>query len=162
MARADRPPHPTPRRDPNTENWRMTLREVFALRRNGYSGPFWNGLGLFIVGFVLLLPTNTFETADSYNLMADIASELGWGVFAVGCSLFTIVASLQRHPREVSIGSLVAAFAWMGLFFSTMAANPEGLLGPICGVLWLRCLSLYREFREDFDPVTGNRWEPHV
>ena len=125
----------------------QTVQGIFGLRRNGYSGPFFMGLMLFAVGVSLLLPYDTFSTAESYDVMEDWASEIGWGVFMVAASGHIVIASLRRQPEFVALGALTAAFGWLVTTVSVGLANPEGLLFPIVGILCLRAVSIHNEFK---------------
>lgn len=126
---------------------RQTARGIFNLRRNGYSGPFFMGLMLFVVGASLLMPYETFATAESYDVMSEWASEIGWGVFMVAASAHIIVASLRRQPEFVALGALTAAFGWLVVTVSVGLANPEGILFPIVGILCIRSVSIHNEFK---------------
>jgi predicted exporter len=124
----------------------LTIKEVFALRRNGYSGPFFMALLLMGAGIQLLIPNETFGDQDKYRVMAEFASEEAWGIGMVGIALMLTVACLARKPREVALASLPAALAWFIVFGSFTAARPVSVIVPITFVLILRCISLYREF----------------
>lgn len=135
--------------------WRETLREVFALRRNGYSGPFFVGLTLLMMAGWLLLPWNTFETSPSYSLMSNFAIEEFWAALMAFPSLLMVVSSLRRRPREVAIGALMAAFIWFLVMCSFAVGNVASVTVPFSLVMTFRCLSIMREFKDYFDPVTG-------
>jgi hypothetical protein len=141
---------------------RLTIKEIFALRRNGYSGPFFMGMTLFLSGLWLLLPFwSTFEELPAnYEIASQFASEEAWGFFMIAASLVTIISALARKPREVAIGALMAAGAWFLLLASVIASSLAGIVVPIMFVLMVRSVSLFREFRLAFDPVTGERY-PH-
>lgn len=38
------------------------IGSIYRLRRNGYSGPFFIGLTMFVIGLQLLLPYDSFST----------------------------------------------------------------------------------------------------
>ena len=134
---------------------RETIKEVFALRRNGYSGPFFVAAMMFAMGAWFIYPTETFATSSTYDVMEELASELAWGVALVGNSLIMLIACLGRWSREVSIAALVSAGLWFIVFASYAAGNPLSAVVPLTLILTFRSLSLFKEFRRDFDPVTG-------
>lgn len=135
--------------------WRETMREVLALRRNGYSGPFFVGLTLFLMGFWLMLPMETFGTSPVYDLMEEFAIEEFWGAIMSGTALIMVISSLRRRPREVALGSLVAAFVWFLVAASFAAGSYQSVTVPFSLVMTFRCLSLMREFKDNFDANTG-------
>jgi len=138
---------------------RFLIQSVMRLRRNGYSGPFFIGLMLFVCGVQLLIPNDTFVTSISYDVMGEWASEEAWGVFFIACSSFIIISSVKRKPEMVAVGALVAGFGWLVTWVSVLLGNPEGLLMPIVGVLTVRCVSLFREFTErQSDPHLTGPW----
>jgi len=136
-------------------NYRQTMREVFALRRNGYSGPFFVGMTLFLMGVWLMLPLETFSTSVTYSLMSKFAIEEFWGAIMSGTALIMVISALRRRPREVALGALVASFIWFLMASSFAAGNIASLSVPFSFVMTFRCLSIMREFKDTFDPVTG-------
>ena len=134
---------------------KQTIQEIFALRRNGYSGPFFQGLVVFCMGMWVLVFEDTFAVSEKYALMEEFASELAWGVGLIIISSLIIIGSLSRKPREVAIGSAVIGGAWFLMFASFIAASPASPMNAIAFVMILRCMSLFREFMTQFDPVTG-------
>lgn len=136
----------------------QTIREVFALSRNGYSGPFFVGAMLFGVGGWLMAPWETFPNSPVYAFMAEQASEFAWGMFMVITSLVLLVSSLARKPREVAIGALLSAAAWFAMFCSFALGHPQSVTVPLTFVLFLRSLSIHREFKYYFDPITGEAY----
>lgn len=131
------------------------IGSIYRLRRNGYSGPFFIGLTMFVIGLQLLLPYDSFSTAPSYAVMRAWAAEGTWAVFFIFCSTFMTVASIKRKPGLVSVGALVAAFAWLVTWASVVIGNPGGILMPITLVMTVRCMSIFREFAERRD-------DPHL
>lgn len=132
-------------------------REVLALRRNGYSGPFWNGMTTAALGLFILMPWFRFDSTPTYRLMGEFMSEAAWGLFMVATSTLVIVSALKRRPRDVAHASVGVAFTWMVLFLSVVATHPRALIVPVALVLWIRNLTLYREFTIEFDADTGRR-----
>jgi len=134
---------------------KQTILEIFALRRNGYSGPFFQGLLIFCMGMWVLVFEDTFAGSQKYDLMEEFASELAWGVGLIVCSALIIIGALSRKPREVAMGSAVIGAAWFLMFASFIAASPASPMNAIAFVMVLRCVSLFREFWTQFDHVTG-------
>lgn len=132
-----------------------TIREVFALRRNGYSGPFFQGLTVAAMGAWIIYPNNTFDVFEKYDLMAEFASEEAWGTGLIASSLIIIVGALSRKPREVALGSIIIGAAWLLMFASFFAVTPESTINAVAIVMVLRNASIFREFMTQFDPVTG-------
>ncbi len=135
-----------------------TTRELLALRRNGYSGPFFVGMTMLGMGGWLLGSWDTFPNSPVYDFMADQASEFAWGVFLVMTSLILIISSLARKPREVALGGLLAAAAWFALFCSFALGHAASVTVPLTFVLFIRSLSIHQEFKFHFDPVTGEAY----
>lgn len=133
---------------------KQTIQEIFALRRNGYSGPFFQGLVVFVIGVWILAAGNGFEN-PKYKLMEEFASPVAWGSGLILCSVLIIIGSLARKPREVAVGSMIIGAAWLLMFASFFIAEPESPINGIARVMILRCTSLFREFKTQFDPVTG-------
>lgn len=134
-----------------------TALEVFALRRNGYSGPFFVGFTLFLMGGWLVAPWDTFSTSNLYSFMDEVAIEEAWGFVMMASSSFMVISAFRRRPRDVALGSLVAAMTWFLVMASFIAGNPSSITVPIGLVMTLRCMSIHREYIQDFDEVTGER-----
>lgn len=135
-----------------------TVREIFALRRNGYSGPFFQGLIVFTMGVWTLASDNAFDSSAKYDVMEEFASHTAWGFGLVLCSVLIIVGALSRKPREVVMGSTIIGAAWVIMFISFYSSAPESPINAIALVMIFRCMSLYKEFWTQFDHVTG---KPH-
>lgn len=134
-----------------------TAHELLALRRNGYSGPFFVGTAMLGMGGWLLGSWETFDS-PTYDFMAEQASEFAWGVFLVMTSLILIISSLARKPREVALGALLSAAAWFALFCSFALGHAASVTVPLTFVLFIRSLSIHQEFKHHFDPVTGEAY----
>lgn len=134
---------------------KQTLQEIFALRRNGYSGPFFQGLIVFAMGVWILASGNGLATSPKYELMEEFASPIAWGSGLILCSVLIIVGSLSRKPREVAMGSMIIGAAWLLMFASFFTAEAESPINAIALVMILRCVSLFREFMTQFDHVSG-------
>lgn len=137
------------------KNATETLRELLALRRNGYSGPFFLGAMLFGMGVWLALPVDTFSTAQEYAFMKEHASEEMWAGTFIFTSAVMLGSALARRPREVALAALVCAGIWLMIFASFTASNPASTMIPLTFVLFLRALSIHQEFKHHFDPITG-------
>lgn len=136
----------------------QTFREVLALSRNGYSGPFFVGTTLLGMGIWLMLPWDTFPSSPVYDFMEEQASEFAWGVFMVLTSLIMVASSLVRKPREVALAALLAAGVWFAMFCSFALGNPPSITVPFTFVMFMRSLSIHREFKFYFDPITGEAY----
>ena len=137
------------------QKFRTLTHDVMALRRNGYSGPFFVGAAMWACGAWLLAPWITFSTSPVYRLMSEIAIEEFWGALMLAASSVMILSSLRRRPREVALSCLMSAFMWFLMLSSFAAGRVESLLVPISFVMMVRCMSLHREFLVSFDSVTG-------
>lgn len=125
----------------------------YAMRRNGYSGPFFVALSLLAMGVWVVANPGLFATSSVYEVMGEIAIEAAWGIFMIGTSVSMLISSVNRRPREVAMGALPAAFGYFIIMASVIAGNPRSMFVPLLLVMTLRCLSINREFlaRQD-DP----------
>jgi hypothetical protein len=96
-------------------------------------------------GLILLLPFDTFASANSYKLMAQIGSEPFWAVISLCVPAVSIIAWYRRTDASISTALMLSGI-WhgtIGLMF--LMASPGSVIpGSLIVLAVLNCLLAMR------------------
>jgi hypothetical protein len=94
---------------------------------------------IFLWGFWLVLPLETFSTTAAYGLMQQMASETVWGGSAIALSAMSATALLIEEKTILRVALLAGSAFWIIVGVTTGATLVASVNVPIAiflGILW--------------------------